>query len=132
MRFEVFIAVLMNIIVLWDVMPCSLEARYNKLGKPDASVLRMNSKPSEDSSSPSVSEPRSWRFRAIYQYHLSIFLCPVVLAGIEPSTSRRSLWLSSLRPGDECKAQARTIFGDPIEWVDTARYLGVTPDTQLT
>jgi hypothetical protein len=32
-----------------------LEARYNKSGKPDASVLRTNSKPSEDSSSPAVS-----------------------------------------------------------------------------
>jgi hypothetical protein len=25
-----------------------------------------------------------------------------------------------------------THFGDPIEWIDTARYLGVTLDTRLT
>jgi hypothetical protein len=48
-------AVLMNTTVLWYVMPCSLEARYNMQGKPDSSFLRINSKPSEDSSSPAIS-----------------------------------------------------------------------------
>ena len=30
------------------------------------------------------------------------------------------------------QARPVTLFGDPIEWVDTTRYLGVTLDTQLT
>ena len=30
------------------------------------------------------------------------------------------------------KPRSVTLFGEPIEWVDRTRYLGVTPDTRLT
>jgi hypothetical protein len=73
----------MNIAVLWYVTPCSLEVRYIKSGKPDASVLRMNSKPSEDSSSPAVSIRAPLLALPLnISISLSVFLCSALLAGI--------------------------------------------------
>jgi hypothetical protein len=49
-----------------------------------------------------------------------------------PSTSRRApRWTS---PGQTAlyRAQTITLFGEPIQWVNTTRYLGATLDKRLT
>jgi hypothetical protein len=49
-----------------------------------------------------------------------------------PSTLQRALLYSLLRPQDASrKPKVVQFLGEPIQWVETGRYLGVTLDTQL-
>ena len=98
----------MKITVLRYVMSCSLEDR-DKSGEPDASVLKMNSKPRENSSSPAVS------IRApllALPLNISISLVYFSMLGssgwnIAINVSKGTVALL-VKTGDECKAQART------------------------
>ena len=116
----------MNITDLRYVMPCNLEARHNKSGKPNASVLRMNSEPSEDSSSPVVSNRAPFLALPLNIGITLVYFSKLGSSGwnIAINVSKGTVVFLVMAWRRIAKPRPEHLFGEPIDWVDTARYFG--------
>lgn len=76
--------------------------------------------------------PANYRFSSVLETYLRTLKHCFRIGGLLPA-SQKVPWCSSVRLRDASKTPGQSsFFGEPIQWVQRPRYLGVTRYTRLT